>query len=356
MASLRIVDGSASNYYGFFNPSLPAKFTESIVGLSLLGDGVGLGIDETTASLFQNEDPSLDQATTIMVHEEGHAFNLNHAPAGGAAYPQLNYPYYNYQASASGGAVIGSWGFDPVAQAAYNPAAYFDVMSYATASHWVSDWDYLGALGFMGERETPPASLGSIGRTAATDQWVVSGLVRPDGQVRLMPLLRAVCAEAPPRAGDLNLVLKSANATRTIAFTATPLPDLPAGYRHFSFTVPASEELTSAEVRIPGGRVSRRATSGSLASRTRALEASTQTGKVVTRESGGVLHLEWDAQTHPFVNVFHQGASRTTLALNLRGGSADLSLAGLPAGGQFVVHYSDGLNAVVHSALRQQEP
>jgi|GEM_PF-597843 len=356
MASLRIVDGSASNYYGFFNPSLPAKFTESIVGLSLLGDGVGLGIDETTASLFQNEDPSLDQATTIMVHEEGHAFNLNHAPAGGAAYPQLNYPYYNYQASASGGAVIGSWGFDPVAQAAYNPAAYFDVMSYATASHWVSDWDYLGALGYMGERETPPASLGSIGRTAATDQWVVSGLVRPDGQVRLMPLLRAVCAEAPPRAGDLNLVLKSAKATRTIAFTATPLPDLPAGYRHFSFTVPASEELTSAEVRVPGGRVSRRAASGSLASRTRALEASTQTGKVVTRESGGVLHLEWDAQTHPFVNVFHQGASRTTLALNLRGGSADLSLAGLPAGGQFVIHYSDGLNAVVHSALRQQEP
>ncbi len=357
MASLRIVDGSAANYYGFFNPGLQNGFTSSIAGISLLGDGTGIGVDMTTARLFNNDDPTLDMATTIMVHEEGHAFNLNHAPAGGAGSPQLNYPYYNYQASANGGAVIGSWGFDPATSQAYNPTAYFDVMSYAKATHWVSDWDYLSAMGFMGEREQSPVSLGAaVASAAATEQWVVSGLVRPDGQVRLSPLLRVTCAQVLPKTGELTLVLKSPTTTRTIPFSAIQVPDLPAGYRHFVFTVPATDALTSAEVQAPGGQSSKRAITSSLTARTKAVAASAQDGSLVVQESGGVLHLEWDAQAHPFVNVLYEGASRMTLGLNLTGGSTDLSLAGLPAGGQFVVQYSDGLNAVVHSTPRQIQP
>jgi hypothetical protein len=357
MASLRIVDGSTANYYGFFNPSLPASFTSSIVGISLLGQGTGIGIDVTTANLFGNEDPTLDQATTIMVHEEGHAFNLNHAPAGGAGDPQLNYPYYDLQTSAGGGAVIGSWGFDPATQKAYDPTTYFDIMSYATATHWVSDWDYLSALGFMGENENPAVSLGAaVASSVGAEQWVVSGLVRPDGQVRLSPLVRVACAQVPPKAGDLKLVLTSPGASRTIAFAATQVSDLPAGYRHFAFTVPASDELSSAEVRSAGGHASRRLSSRSLASRSKAVAAAAQSGSLVMTEAGGTLHLEWDAQAHPYVNVLHEGAVRTTLALNLTGGSADLPTAGLPAGGQFVVHYSNGLNAVVRTSSRALQP
>jgi hypothetical protein len=209
----------------------------------------------------------------------------------------------------------------------------------------------------MGEKENPPVSLASVGRAAAaTEQWVVSGMVRPDGQVRLSPLVRATCTPVQPKDGDLQLVLKSASATRTVAFAATPVPDLPAGYRHFAFTVPATDELLSAEVRAPGGQSSKRASTRSLLSRAGAVIASAQAGSLVVQESGGVLHLEWDAQAHPYVNVFYEGSSRTTLALNLRGGSADLPLAELPAGGQFVVHYSDGLNAVAHHTPRQLEP
>jgi hypothetical protein len=61
-------------------------------------------------------------------------------------------------------------------------------------------------------------------------------------------------------------------------------------------------------------------------------------------ERNGVLHVEWDASLHTWVSVFHEGAARTTLALHLTGGSADLPLAGLPAGGRYAIHYSDGLN------------
>jgi hypothetical protein len=73
----------------------------------------------------------------------------------------------------------------------------------------------------------------------------------------------------------------------------------------------------------------------------------------VAREASGQLHLEWDARLHPYGNVIHQGERHTTLGLHLAGGSADLSLAGLPAGGWFLIHYSDGLNPVVRAMPRR---
>lgn len=349
MATLRLVDGSSANYYGFFNPGLKKGFTQSIAGISLLGDGTGIGVDETTAALFQNDDPGLDLATTVMVHEEGHAFNLNHAPAGGAGAPQLNYPY--------AGAATGSWGFDPGTQTAYDPAATFDIMSYASNPHWVSDWDYVNALGFLGEKGKSPVGLGNVVAAAPlSEQWVISGVVRPDGQVRLSPLMRVACVPAPPRAGDLRVVLTSATASRVQAFTATQVPDLPAGYRHFAFTVPAGEDLIRVEVPGATGTPSRRSTLQSLPMRAQMLAASAQDGSLVVREAEGTLHLEWDAVAHPFVSVLHEGTRRTTLGLNLTGGSADLPLAGIPVDGQFVIHYSDGLNAVLHRVPRESRP
>jgi hypothetical protein len=350
LASLRIVDGSSANYYGFFNLNLPSSFSgSSVVGLSVLGDGAGIGLDQAAAAAFENSDAPLDLATSIMVHEEGHAFNLNHAPAGGAGYPQLNYPY--------AGAVIGTWGYDPATQQAYDPTTYYDVMSYAPHTHWVSDWDYLSAMGFMGEKEAPPVSLGAaVASAPVTEQWVVSGWVRPDGQVRLSPLLRVTTVQVAPKSGELNLVLKSGKESRTIAFSAVQVPDLPAGYRHFLFTVPAAGELASAEVRGPGGQSFRRASLATLATRAQAVAATAQDGSLVVQESDGLLHLEWDAHAHPFVNVLYEGTRRTALGLNLTGGSVDLPLAGLPPGGQFVVHYSDGLNAVTRWTSRLLQP
>lgn len=349
MASLRIIDGSAANYYGFFNPGLKPGFTSSLAGISLQGEGAGIGVDVATARQFANDDPALDLASTVMVHEEGHAFNVNHAPAGGAGSPQLNYPY--------AGASTGSWGFDPATFKAYDPVSHFDLMSYAPNPHWVSDWDYLSAMGFLGQKKTPPVSLGFVAAPVAeTEQWVVSGMVRPDGQVRLSPLVRVACAALPPKSGELKLLLTSESGTRSVSFTATQVPDLPSGYRHFAFTVPASDELTSVEIPSQRVRSYRSMRQRNLASRAMAVEASVQDGTLVVQESAEVLHLEWDAQVHPYVTVLHEGSTRTVLGLHLTGGSVDVPLAGLPAGGQFVIHYSDGLNAVVRHADRIVRP
>ena len=170
-----------------------------------------------------------------------------------------------------------------------------------------------------------------------------------------LPAIAEVPTKAPPKAGELHLILKSGSSTRTIAFSASQVPDLPTGYRHFAFTVPATDDLTSAEVRAIG-QSSKRASTRSLLSRAAAMVASAKDGSLVVQESDHVLHLEWDAQAHPYVNVLYEGSSRTTLALNLTGGSADLPLAGLPPGGQFVIHYSDGLNAAIHRTPRPVQP
>ena len=343
-ASLRVVDGATSYYYGMFNPSLPAKFTSTIAGLSLLGEGIGVGVDTATAALLENDDPSWDNATTVMVHEEGHALNLNHAPAGGAGGPQLDYPYQ--------GAVIGTWGFDPVTLKAYAPTQTYDIMSYASNTHWISDWDYLNAMGQVGELETPSVTL-TADLLGAADQYVVSGWIGPDHTPHLAPLVRINCAPRTAKPGPHTLVLETATGTRTVAFNATQVPDLPAGHLHFAFTVPAGDELLSAEVRSPrAAKPFRRQQARSLASRAHVIGASALNGNLVIRETPGNLHLEWDAQAHPYVNVIHEGAVRTTLGLHLRGGSADLPLTDLAAGGHFSIHYSDGLNTVAHHVAR----
>ncbi len=202
-------------------------------------------------------------------------------------------------------------------------------------------------MGFLQEPEVPAWAV-----QAGADQWVVSGWTTPDGQAYLAPLLRAVCVPAPPVPGTLQLRLETPEEIRTIPFGPQVVPDLPSGYGHFCFTVPALGELVSAEVHSPGARPCRRLRTHALAGRAAALQAGIQTGGTVIRNEGEVLHLEWDSRLHPYVNVLHERTRRTTLALHLTGGSADVALDGLPAGGVFVIHFSDGLNPVVRIVSR----
>ena len=60
-------------------------------------------------------------------------------------------------------------------------------------------------------------------------------------------------------------------------------------------------------------------------------------------ESAGGIELRWDASLYPVAAIAHLvEGERTTLALSLRGGVAQLP-AELPAGGIFEVSLSDGL-------------
>nr|MBA3624239.1 hypothetical protein [Methylibium sp.] len=67
---------------------------------------------------------------------------------------------------------------------------------------------------------------------------------------------------------------------------------------------------------------------------------------VQVSEQAGVLRLTWDHVKYPYLTVTHVGAKRSTLAQDLEGGDASLSLAGVPVKGSFEFSLSDGLNTL----------
>jgi hypothetical protein len=320
LAALKATDNSTSSYFGIFNADMGslASGISAYVGLHYVGYGAGLGIDATTATYFGGDGAAL----TTIVHELGHGFNLNHAPVGGAGSPQTNYPY--------AGAAIGTFGFDPYTGTLYDPATTQDIMGY-TKPYWTSDWNYEIARHFV----ESPGSFTNTAMPLAADHLVVSGWQGPDGQMHLGPLGRAVCLPVASGDGPFELALNSASGTRKVAFSAAEIGCLPKGYRAFAFTVPAGEPLTGVEVREKGRLLVQRLPRSGGAS---------QAEEAVALERDGVLHVTWDAKASPYVSVVHEGAVRTTLALRLQGGSADLPLEGLPKGGRFVVTGSDGCN------------
>ncbi len=79
----------------------------------------------------------LGYAAGTFAHELGHIHRLPHAPCGGPADPDPDFPY--------DGAGIGSWGYDILGEELFAPADYVDLMSYCSPD-WVSDYNYQNLL------------------------------------------------------------------------------------------------------------------------------------------------------------------------------------------------------------------
>ena len=76
----------------------------------------------------------LPSASGVAAHELGHNFGRSHAPCGGVASPDPNYPY--------AGGVTGQWGYDLVA-GTLKPPTNTDLMGYC-GNTWISDYTYMG--------------------------------------------------------------------------------------------------------------------------------------------------------------------------------------------------------------------
>jgi hypothetical protein len=118
-------------YYGLLTPaSSMSSFCQGgcVAGLSTVADedtpvlraSVGLG--------YVGEDSAL-----TMAHEIGHAHGREHAPCGGAADVDPDYPYPQAQ--------IGVWGYDIFDKALISPTKGRDMMGYCQ-NEWISDYTY----------------------------------------------------------------------------------------------------------------------------------------------------------------------------------------------------------------------
>ncbi|MXX03541.1 MAG: hypothetical protein F4Z49_07240 [Gemmatimonadetes bacterium] len=155
---VRILDGARGHYMGI----LPAS---ERVGVAVIPGSIGV-------SALNGQ---------IIAHELGHNMNLRHAPCGGPAGVDPDYPYAD--------GTTGAWGYDLLSGSLVSPRKH-DLMSYCPPG-WISDFHFVKALIYRRSLETPvPAA-----RAASATNLLLWGEVNDLGEIVLHP---AFAVDAPP--------------------------------------------------------------------------------------------------------------------------------------------------------------
>ncbi|MCY3772684.1 MAG: Ig-like domain-containing protein [Gemmatimonadetes bacterium] len=155
---VRILDGARGHYMGI----LPAS---ERVGVATIPGSIGVS--------------ALDAYT--IAHELGHNMNLRHAPCGGPAGLDPDYPYVD--------GTTGAWGYDLLSGSLVSPRT-FDLMSYCPPG-WISDFHFVKALIYRRSLETPVPAV----RAASATNLLLWGEVNDLAETVLHP---AFAVDAPP--------------------------------------------------------------------------------------------------------------------------------------------------------------
>ncbi len=304
IAQVRQMDGSSRNYYGFVR----VTYGSGVAGIGFIGQEASVGRDDSIST---------------AQHELGHNMGRQHAPCGGAAGADPQFPYAN--------ARIGSWGYDAVQRRLMAPTTYVDLMSYCTPE-WISDYNYRRVQTFLESQPYIPPSTAPYVTVVA-----ISGRFGPSG-VKLRPVHRVRARPSPevPYV-DRHLRVKFADGReRAVPIEATEIADLEAPEHSFFTLLEDWGPIASIEVLVNGAVVQ-----GGVV--VPGVEHAPHVS--VTRLSPVELLLSWDPVRYPHAAVAHlTGSERTTLALDLIGGAARLRTDGLE-GGQLEVSLSTGLDA-----------
>ena len=319
-------------YYGF----LP-KRTFGLAGLGYVPGNAALGFDVPT---------SPEAVRETMTHELGHNTSLPHAPCGGPANPDPQYPYPNAQLGAPGRYI---WGYNVDTKAFIDPRRtdIHDIMSYCNGATF-SDYNYRKIQVYL----TPTAKLektgasGPVSGAAAGPQelLLISGQIDA-GKLEIRPLKTMLGEVKPSLEGPYTLRITTAQGTTEYRFDTKQIDHMPEMQR-FGFTIAHPGAITSMSI-VKGDATlmqSEAKTSGSTAENAKQSAASDKP-KVQVSEQGGMLKLSWDHARHPYLTATYiNGAQRSTMAQDLEGGTASLPTTGMAAGGSFEFSLSDGLN------------
>ncbi|MBL8915106.1 MAG: hypothetical protein JNM17_30660 [Archangium sp.] len=303
LAQARASDGSDRNYYGWVR----ANFGGGVAGIGYLGQPVGTGRDDSTQ---------------VAAHELGHNFGRNHAPCGGAAGADPQYPYAN--------ARIGTYGWNGSQLIA--PTQFVDLMSYCNPA-WVSDYSYEAVQQFMeGRNEFDP---GAVLPAVVSDEVVMfAGRVFANGAVVLGDAQRfRGRSSARVDASDAVVVQRLVDGRVVrVPVTLMEVPD--AEERQFVVVVPFSGELSSWSLELGGVDAAQRVASRSFEPR------------VTVEQLGERVRVSWSGAKSVLVAHVARDGERTTLAVEARGGVVTVIP---PSGGRLEISASDGVRSRVIS-------
>jgi hypothetical protein len=311
----RTADGSNRYYYGVVDVS----YTSGVAGIGWIGYPVAIGWDY------------LPGGSWIMAHEIGHNFDRLHAPCGGPANPDPDYPH--------AGGIIGAYGYDLWSSTLLDNTTYKDVMSYCSPQ-WISDYTYKEVLDF---RESSP--IGRPGQPEGAEEpcLLVWGL-RRNGEIFLEPSFMITTRPSFPTPGPFRVEGVDASGERRWLqdfdfMIPTHMSDPTAA--GFGFAVPMWTNV------LDQTQIVRVVRNGEVLTRRESAQASpglgfrqTPVAAQLTQVAGGV-DIEWDASRAPVVLV--RDLERDECIGFARGGYTHLSTSAA----RLELLFSDGVHTRV---------
>jgi hypothetical protein len=321
---VRQAEGGAHYYYGLVR----TRGTSGVLGLA---NGIpartAIGVDE-------GSDFGPAESRLTFAHELGHTMGLRHAPCGGAAGPDPNYPFSDGR--------IGVYGMDTFGGNAIKGPVVNDIMTYCP-NQWVSAYNYRKVMDF---RQANPNGVGNL--QAPARALLVSGAIAASG-ITLDP---AFSVTASPAAADARgtHVIEGFDANNRSVFTWRFSPyrvdDARSEQEAFVVAVPMSEATQQKLARLVVREATGAFGAARSAERTSALAIAADAGSSAApvnalaqlRRSGGKTELTWSPAVSPAVMV-RDRVTGEVIAL-VRAGTLDLSQFG--ALDRLDLHVSDG--------------
>jgi hypothetical protein len=291
--ALRVAEGTSDYYVG-------------VVGTDYSSGVAGMAFTPGKSSVVWDKLPS---AAPVAAHELSHSLSRLHAPCGGVASPDPQYPHPL--------GTIGVYGYD-VSNGSLKSPGTSDLMGYCGFG-WISDYTYLGILNYRlstNNSAVSPAVASRLGDAAAEpfvqstgirESLVVWGRIE-NGKPILEPAFAATTRPVlPSRSGPYRI--EGRTSAGRVLFSYAFDGEQPADVadptaRSFAFAIPLDENLTASLARIL-------LTSTSGVKAERSLSALQGVGRLdAVFESTGTVQFRLDDPTVPLAVIRDRATQR----------------------------------------------